>query len=533
MIANQLARLPGLMASYGSWTDERWWNNAGVTTNTGISVSAETALKVGAYYACLKVIGETVLSAPCPIYRKLPNGDRELATEHPVWPILHGDDPNDIQTSGEWLETHTVITAHRGTSYSLVEPGNRGPITHMEYQAYEDVNLTRLPSGVLVYKIRNPLTGASDDYNADEVFRFPGLSINGITGLSVLDHARESLGISLALQNHAGSTFRQGLRTSGVLEYPNTFKDQAAADRLRAQWNEVYAGSANAGKTIILENGMTYKQMDLTNEDIQMLGSEQFQVTDIARWFRMPLVMIGEQAGVSNFGTGVEQYMIGFVWGTMLPWFIRLEKRINKQLIEPLNSKPGEYYAEFNIEGLLRGDVKSRFEAYQIAVGGNGPWMNRQEVRRRENLNKGPAELEEFLQPMNMNTAGQPPTPRGTVGRPAALLTDPDAIKADPRYRGYAAAVARQLVVKETKRIAAEAKRHADDGEGFAAAITTFYGEMAGDLAERAYLPAGMAQRYADGARERALLGVKDAESWQDGKVDELLGLMLSAEVAA
>jgi hypothetical protein len=348
--------------------------------------------------------------------------------------------------------------------------------------------------------------------------------------LSVLDHARESLGISLALQNHAGSTFRQGLRASGVLEYPGTFADEDAANRLRRQWTDVYAGSANAGKTIILENGMTYKQMMLTNEDIQMLGSEQWQVTDIARWFRMPLIMIGEQSATSNWGSGVEQYQIGFIAFTMLPWFIRLEKRINKQLISPLGS---DYFCEFNIEGLLRGDVESRFAAYQIAVGGQGPWMTRNEVRRKENYNAGPPELDDFLQPANMGIAGQPPQPRGTVGRTPAALNDPDAIKADPRFRGYAAVVAKQLVVKETKRIAAAARRYADDGDAFKAEMTAFYEELAGDLTERAYLPAGAARRYADAARDRALLGVKDAASWQDGKTEELLGLMLSAEVAA
>src|SRR3990167_7842847 len=302
MIASQFSRAVAMFASAADAANERFWNSSswGSMTNTGIAVSAETALKVSAYYSCLKVISERVFSAPLEIYRRLPNGDRDRAPEHPLSPILHGDDPNEDQTSGEWTETHTLITAHRGTSYSLIEPGFRGPVTHMRLQRFEDVTPKRLPSsGALVYDIRNPVSGQTKPYNADEVFRFPGLSSNGVTGLSVLENARESLGISLALQAHAGSTFRLGLRESGVLEYPGTFKDQDAADRLRAQWSQMYGGAANAGKTIILENGMTYRPSALTNEDIQMLGSEQFQVTDIARWFRMPLVMIGEQAGVS------------------------------------------------------------------------------------------------------------------------------------------------------------------------------------------------------------------------------------------
>jgi HK97 family phage portal protein len=156
---------------------------------------------------------------------------------------------------------------------------------------------------------------------------------------------------------------------------------------LRNQWNEVYAGSANAGKVVILEEGMTFAGVSMTNTDAQMLASEQWQVADVARWFRMPLIMIQEYANSTNWGTGIEQTQIGFVVFTMLPWFIRWERRVNKELIAPLG---GDYFAEFTMENLLRGDVRTRFEAYQIAAGGNAPWMHRNEIRKRENLNAWP-----------------------------------------------------------------------------------------------------------------------------------------------
>lgn len=541
MIANQLARLAGLTASYGTWTDDRWWSHGGSSVSgAGIAVTPETALRVSTFYACLKVLGETILSTPLPIYRRLPNGDRELAHEHPLWAPLNGDDPNDEQTSGEWRETHTVHTAMRGTSYSRIQAGDRGPMTHFEYLHPDCVIVERMPSGVLRYRIRDKYQGLySEDgidafaanyevVNADEIFRLPGLSADGVTGLSVLRHARESLGVSLALQSYTGNSFRNGGRQSGVLQYPGTFSDEDAANRLRNQWQDTYGGISNAGKTIILENGMTYAGIQMNNNDIQMLGSEQWQVSDIARWFRMPLLMIGEEARTSNWGTGVEQHQIGFIIYTMLPWFIRMETRVNKTLINPLNGRNGEYFCEFNIDGLLRGDVKTRMEAYQIQI--QGGWVNRNEVRRKENWNRGPDELDEYLQPLNFGPAGTIPPNRN-----AETTSAPDSATAlaDPRLKTYGTILARQIVRKETERMKYLAERFADDGLTWKAEVGNFYEKLASDMVDHGQLPDSAAQSYIAGARERALLGVRDVESWQDGKIEQLLGLMLSAEANA
>jgi HK97 family phage portal protein len=516
MTADLLVRLFNPQAAAYPPHDDFWYGPVGSVSGAGLTVTAETALKVSTFFACLRAIGESVLSAPLFVYRRLPNGDRDQAPEHPLWPLLHGDDPNDDQTSVEWTETHTIHTAMRGWSYSRIRPGPRGPVDSLEYLHPDRVTQERLPNGVKRYKVRNEINGTTETLNAEQVFAFPGVG----GGLSVLDYARETLGISQALQQYAGSNFRHGGRHSAVLEFPGTFKDQDAAERLRKQWEQTYGGAANAGKTVILENDMKYKGISMSPNDMQMLASEQWQVSDVARWFRMPLVMVGEQESTSNWGTGVQQYQIGFVTFTMLPWFIRYEKRINKQLVQPLG---GDYFSEFSIEGLLRGDIKSRFEAYQIAVGGNGPWMSRQEVRRKENLNQGPRELDDFLQPMNMIEAGMEPTPRGTVPRQAALLPP-----ADPRLKGYATAMARQIVHKETQRVQQLAKRYADDGAGWEQAVREFYSEQARGISEKCYVHPTSSSSYASGWCERLLQnGAGVIESWEQEKTDELLGLML------
>lgn len=525
MLASRIASALNPSASYGEWNDERWWNTAGTTSGAGMVVTTETALKISAFFSCLRVLGETVLSAPMTIYRKLPGGDREEAPEHPLYPMLHGDDINDEQTSAEWRETHTVHTAMRGTSYSEILSGERGPITHLAYRQPDDVRWEKLPSGQMRYKIRRA-NGVWEPVMPDQLFRLPGLGFNGIEGKSVIDMARDSLGISLALQQYAGSSFKNGTRSSGVLQHPLKFKDQAAVDRLRAQWSEVYAGAANAGKVVILEEGMTYNGVSMTNNDAQMLGSEQWQVADIARWFRMPLIMIQEYANSTNWGTGIEQTQIGFMVFTMLPWFIRWERRVNKELVAPLG---GDYFAEFTIENLLRGDTLSRFEAYAIAAGGNAPWMHRNEVRKKENLNRGPDELDEFLQPMNMGAAGAPPPqPRGTVARPGQHAGPPELPAVDPRTRGYAAVLATQLVNKETNALQRLARKHADDGDGWKAEVTEFYEGLADQVSRDCYVEPGTAAGFMAKERDRWLgAGVKDLDATRQERVEALTALML------
>jgi phage portal protein BeeE len=154
--------------------------------------------------------------APLTVYRKLPNGDREEAPEHPLYPVLHGDDVNDEQTSAEWRETHTIHTALRGTSYSEVIAGNRGPIIESQLPAARRRAAEKLPSGQLRYNVRRD-NGVWENLMPDQLFRLPGIGFNGITGQSVLEVARDSLGISLALQQYAGSSFKNGARNSGVL----------------------------------------------------------------------------------------------------------------------------------------------------------------------------------------------------------------------------------------------------------------------------------------------------------------------------
>ena len=150
---------------------------------------------------------------------------------------------------------------------------------------------------------------------------------------------------------------------------------------MRQSWNRAYGGSANAGKVAILEEGMKFERIAMPNNEAQFLETRKFQVSEICRMYRVPPHMVGdlEHATFSN----IEHQSISFAVHTIRPWLVRIEQSMNKALIP--ETERGKYFIKFNMDGLMRGDYKSRMEGYAIARQ-NG-WMNANDIRGLENLN--------------------------------------------------------------------------------------------------------------------------------------------------
>ena len=215
-------------------------------------------------------------------------------------------------------------------------------------------------------------------FRRDEIFHVPGLGFNGLIGFSPIAMMKNSLGTSIAVDKYGSAFFKNGAQPSGVLEHPGVMKDP---NRVRDNWEAAYGGAANAHRVAVLEEGMTYKPVSLPPEDSQFLESKQFSVTEICRIFRVPPHMIGDldRATFSN----IESQNISFAVHTIRPWLVRIEQAINRALF-PDNEK-GRFYVQFNLDGLMRGDYKSRMEGYAIARQ-NG-WMSTNDIRELENLN--------------------------------------------------------------------------------------------------------------------------------------------------
>jgi HK97 family phage portal protein len=490
-----------------------WFNPVGAVAASGIRVTPESALKVSAVWACVGLIAETVASLPLILYRRREDGGRDRATGHPLYTLLH-DQPNRWQTAYEFKEMLTAHVLLRGNAYAEIRPGSTGPISELVPLHPDHVTPERLPTGAVRYRVVRE-NGQTDILNDENVFHLRARSPDGLRGLSVIEHAREAIGLALATESHGARVFSQRANPGGVLTHKGTLST-GAQKRLREQFLEQHAGLNNAHGVLVLEEGMAWQQIGMTNEDAQFLLTREFQVEDIARWFRVPLHMISSTTKTTSWGTGIEHQSLGFVIYTLMAHLRRWEQTIWKDLI----AQPGTFFAEFLLDGLLRGDVESRYRAYATAR--QWGWLSVDDIRERENMNPLPdGRGQVYLEPLNMQEAG--------TARRSRPLPEPEPSR-DALARGHYLLLlheaASAVVRKEVAALSKAAKKHADDPAGWAAAVEEFYAEHVGFVQAKLRVPKAVAEEYC--AEQRAALlagGASVMEDWEIRRVGDLMAL--------
>ena len=385
-------RDPGLVALFGG----------GTATAAGVTVNVESAMRITAVMACVRVLAETIASLPLKTYRLQPDGGKYPDRNNPLWALLH-DQPNRWQTSFEFREMLVGHVALRGNAYAqIVSSGGRGAAELIPLHP----DRTRpffAPDGTRAYEYQ-PDTGPRRILLQEEVLHVAGLGFDGLKGLDPITYARESLGLSIATEAFGARFFANDARPGVYLEHPGLVSAQAA-ERLKKAWEERHRGVENSHKVAVLEEGMKVASIGVDPEHAQFLETRKFQIAEIARMFRIPPHMIGdlEKATFSN----IEQQSLEFVMHTIRPWAVRIEQAIRRDLLTA--SQKRTHVVEFDVNGLLRGDIKSRYDAF--ATGRNWGWLSVNDIRRLENLNpidKGDI----YLQPLNMSEAGdKPPEP--------------------------------------------------------------------------------------------------------------------------
>lgn len=345
------------------------------TSGSGKSVTAKTAIQVSTVYACIRVIAETIASLPLHVYEATDKGNVK-AIQHPLYRLLH-DEPNSEMTSFIWRETMLTHLLLHGNSYSQIVRNGRGHILGLYPLLPDRMQVDRDSSGTLTYTYTTT-EGRTVKLDPGDVLHIPGLGFDGVLGYSPIALEKNAIGLGIAAEEYGSKFFAHGANPSGVLTHPNTVKDPS---KLRESWNNAYGGSANSGKVAILEEGMKFERISLPNNEAQFLETRKFQVAEICRIFRVPphLVADLEHATFSN----IEHQSISFAVHTIRPWLVRIEQALARQLFS--EKEKGHFYAQFNMDGLMRGDYKSRMEGYAIARQ-NG-WMSANDIRELENLN--------------------------------------------------------------------------------------------------------------------------------------------------
>ena len=367
------------------------------TSTSGAMVSEDSALTFSAVWAAVRVLAESVASLPLVVYERTEDGGHKPATSHPVYRLLH-DEPNSMMTSLVWRETVQAHAVTWGNGYSFIKYGRDGrPSEILPLMPNKTDSLIKDGKQIFTTEIN----GRSFTLDPMDILHIPGLGWDGIKGYSPIKMQRESIGLGMSATEFGSRFFGNGATPSGVLEHPEKLSKEAA-ERLRTEWSRMYSGNSNSHKTAVLQEGLKYQQISLPPDDAQFIETRKFQINDIARIFRVPPHMLGdlERATFSN----IEHQGLEFVVHTLRPWLVRWEQELNRKLFLP--SERGRYFVEFKVDGLLRGDIQSRYSAYATAR--NWGWLSINDIRRLENMN--PVENgNDYLQPLNMTLAGENP----------------------------------------------------------------------------------------------------------------------------
>lgn len=366
------------------------------STSTGVRVTPESALALPVIQNCVTLLAESLAQLPLELYERQAGGQRQVAVDHPLYEVLRYQ-PNPFQTPYDRVELSQMSAGLRGNSYAYIDRGDDGQVRELWPLDTDKVTVLKGPDLLPYYRV----AGVADPLPMRLVHHVRWHSHNGYVGLSPMQLHAETVGLGLAVRQFTGKSFANGATLSGVIERPKevaAIKDQNSIDSIVDQWGAKYSGPDNAKKVALLQEGMTFKPVSMTNVDADLAALLKLSAVDGARIYKIPLPMVND-LDKANYNT-IEQLLIQFVVFALLPWAKRHEQAMMRDFLLAGDRK--RYFIEFNLSGLMRGDQKSRYESY--AIGRQWGWLSVNDIRRLENL-PPVAGGDTYLQPLNMVAA--------------------------------------------------------------------------------------------------------------------------------
>jgi len=393
----------------------------GSASASGVRVNSYTVLTYGPVFRAVSLIAGDVAKIPLLTYRRTSGEGKIRAFDHPAYQLLRYE-PNELMTAATFWSTMTIHRLLWGNFYALIETDGAGNPTAL---------LPLLPdrtepeidqaTGQLWYKTR---IGNVDKYFfPEEVLHVPGLAFDGLKGYSVLNLAKNSVGLGLAAEQFASKFYKNGAKASGVLMYPKGLS-KGASENLERSFEEKHTGSIDkAQRVILLEEGAKFLPLTIPPDEAQFLETRQQQVRETALWFGLPATKLGDASRVSY--NSLEEENASYISETLDGQFVPIEQECRRKLLTRDQRKRDTHVIEFQRQALLRSKLTERYAAYALGIT-NG-FLNRDEVRAAENYNAIPGgKGKEYLVPLNMAPAGQEPPAKLPAEQEAkaALLAD-------------------------------------------------------------------------------------------------------------
>lgn len=380
-------------ANIGQPVTDGWWQRR--RSGTGLAVTQGNAMTMSAVYGCVRIISESIAQLPIHIHR-LRDDQRgsEIARDMQEDRLISLR-PNPVMDASVFWETLIADVLLHGNAYAEIEFDQRGRAAALWPRKPDEIVLYQAEDESDLFYEYSPSKGPRRIIPHYCMLHLMGYSKNGMVGVPVIMLAAEAMALGLAAEEYAARYFGEGTNLGGFMETPGKLS-QSAYDRLRHDMDEKYKGLRRSHGVIILEEGLKYNPLAVDPEAAQLLQTRKFQTEEIARFFRVPLHMLQDldRATFNN----IEHMAIEFVTHCLMPWIKKIERAVN---LKVLCGDP-KFFCKVNVDALVRGDIKSRYDAY--AIGRQWGWLSVNDIREREDMNlieNG----DQYLTPLNMMLA--------------------------------------------------------------------------------------------------------------------------------
>ena len=355
----------------GNYFDPKSFSSLG---GSGITVNKDTALTFSAVWAAIRILSESVAQLPIQLVERAENGDKQNRSDHFLYKVIHNK-PNEFMTNYTFIQKIMYDLCVAGNSYVKIERNGAGRPVALHPLNVSDVEIKIFEERYYYYDNN---TGESLEY--EEILHFKIMSQDGMTGTSPIDTCANSISWGLGLEAYGNSYFQNGAKLSGVLQTDRALSTEAI-DRLRNSFDMNYSKIGDSNKTMILEEGLKFTGISLSNEASQFLSSRQFSIEEIARIFNIPPHLLRDLSK-SSFNN-IQEQSREFVQYSLMPYLAMIEQEMTNKLFK--KNEQGKLFIEFNTNALLRGNPQERAEYYRTMLNIGAMTIN--EIRQKENMN--------------------------------------------------------------------------------------------------------------------------------------------------
>ena len=387
-------------------------------------ITPHDAVTISAVHCCVSLISNTIAGLPLFLYRSSGEG-RARATDHPLFDLLHAF-PNGEMGAVDFRSTLLNDALLYGNGFAEIERYANGSVRALWWLPAQYVSAQRDSDGAIFYTYA---AGTEDQTHLPARnclhIRTGPLDENGIMAVSTLTRAASSLGLNLSAEGVAQAMMDQGIKSAGVLQHPGRLSAEAV-DRLRSDFTRVHSGTENAGKVIVLENGMTFSPVQVNATDNQFLEQRQYAVREVARWFHVPLSKLKaiDSPGFKTIDSEQQQ----FLTDCLQPILIRIEQEVMLKCLSTVERRT--HKVEHDLNGLLRANIERRVQA--MAVARNWGWLSANDCRKLEGLDPIGPEGDQYLQPLNMQPLGKGVGARAPAGESPVIDSSVDPLSNSP-----------------------------------------------------------------------------------------------------